>query len=290
MDRGDGGSGSGFDLPGTKLSTEAHNPTSTRDGRLKGLKAAEERSRKQQLMSGGGQRLGGRSPPADRTPAQMAAEAALRRLRDDAWCHTSSDGGSCAKQGVSQEAPRSSSQAPSSSDGSSCAKQGLLREPASSGLQAPGCKEMPPPGRPNADKQPTPARSTLRSSGTILSDEAQSAPSKKAKVQRAHADWQCPACTLFNDASCSCCRACESSRPSVASKLAVTQPKRQRFCRDRCNCGTCTEGSGSSVRRGPCPACTYINVAADVSCAMCGAALSAAAGAASHIDTVIELD
>ena len=56
--------------------------------------------------------MGGRPPPANRTPAQMAAEAALRRLRDDLWCHTDIDGSSgtepAAKSLDSDDKPASS--------------------------------------------------------------------------------------------------------------------------------------------------------------------------------------
>merc|ERR1712187_92266 len=42
MNKGIGGAGAGFDLPGQKLSKESHNPRLLLDARLNGPKAAEE--------------------------------------------------------------------------------------------------------------------------------------------------------------------------------------------------------------------------------------------------------
>lgn len=51
------------------------------------LQAAEERAKKQQLMSSGPQKLGGNLALARHlTPAQAAAAAAERRARDNIWC------------------------------------------------------------------------------------------------------------------------------------------------------------------------------------------------------------
>jgi uncharacterized Zn finger protein (UPF0148 family) len=86
--KGVGGSGSGFDADGQKLSGVSHNPMTVRDGRLAAAAAAERRAQKRSLGmgSGGGQRLGGRRPAAGLPPAQMAALAATRRSADEQWC------------------------------------------------------------------------------------------------------------------------------------------------------------------------------------------------------------
>ena len=86
--KGVGGSGSGFDADGQKLSGVSHNPMTVRDGRLAAAAAAERRAQKRSLGMGssGGQRLGGRRPAAALPPAQMAALAATRRSADEQWC------------------------------------------------------------------------------------------------------------------------------------------------------------------------------------------------------------
>lgn len=242
MDRGVGGSGAGFDLDGVKLSSEAHNPTSLRDARLKALSAAEERLKKQKLIGTGG-RLGGRAPPKDRTPGQMAAEAAMRRLKDDAWCHT---GGSSSAEYDGKPATHATE------------SEKHVAEKDSVELNA----------RPNSNKQPTPARSISRSSRDAATGSDCHPPPKKVKLC---IGWQCPVCTLQNDASKLRCGACDAPNTSEVCRAGA-----RRLVGRKCRCGQCTEEptpASSAVQR-LCPACTYLN-AADGSrnCAMCGAML-----------------
>lgn len=285
MDKGLGGSGAGFDLAGKKLSNEAHNPTSTTEGRLKALKAAEGRLKKQELMGcAGGRRLGGKPPPANRTPAQMAAEAALRRLHDDTWCHTGRD---AQEEEPDSEPPISSAPHAAQSDGKLVPIDPLLNSGVSSFNSNSGKPRVP---NTSSDKQPTPARSISRSSDAASANTALSAPSKKAKVQSAGIDWHCSICTLRNDAAQLVCGACNSPRSQTA--MQPTARTASRFCRTWCGCGSCSKASGSHVQQGPCPTCTYINAAADVSCKMCGTALPPAkfVKLTDHAEAVVVLD
>lgn len=262
-DKGLGGSGTGFDLAGAKLSNEAHNPTS-RDGRLKGLRAAEERSRKQQLMGGGGVRLGGNAPPANRTPSQMAAEAALRRLRDDQWCH--SDRGS--QQPENAEKSASSEALTSVTEATRFDSKG----PVSELSDRPISSKRSIPDSPHSDKQPTPARSALKDIKAFGVDAGvaveQNVPAKRPRPRSFCTGWQCSGCTLLNDASRLDCAACGA-------------PKSQGLAGRWCRCSQCIDGTapGRSALRRRCPACTYLNVASPTSsCAMCGAELPPAIG------------
>jgi len=289
MDRNVGGSGAGFDLPGTKLSNEAHNPSSMRDARLKALKAAEVRLQKQQLM-GGGQRLGGRPPPANRTPAQMAAEAAIRRSRDDLWCHTDS-----VESGAESSGAKSVAKTQDSDNNSASSKVSQPPESsekpvssvASSGLNA----------RPNSNKQPTPARSTSRHVESLAGSIDHSAPAKRPKLQSGGVAWQCAVCTLVNEASLLRCKVCDAPPPvSVPCQRGAANSKGLVGGRWKCKCNKCTEGlaliaPGSSAKQRPCQVCTYMNSADGTrKCGMCGAELLETTGATHEQGDVILLD
>ena len=64
---------------GCKLSTEKHNPITTREAKKIALKAAEKRKRNQELLPVGGHKIGGSRPQTHKSPKELAAEAALLR-------------------------------------------------------------------------------------------------------------------------------------------------------------------------------------------------------------------
>ncbi|KAK9824520.1 hypothetical protein WJX72_011052 [[Myrmecia] bisecta] len=89
MTKGITGSGAGFDVPGMgrlggKGFMPVHNPPTHRL-RDTIVKAAEERTKLQQLMHPGPRRLGGAGALQGLTPAQAAARAAERRAQDSVW-------------------------------------------------------------------------------------------------------------------------------------------------------------------------------------------------------------
>ncbi|KAG0192116.1 hypothetical protein DFQ28_010115 [Apophysomyces sp. BC1034] len=80
-----GYSGEGFYSKGHTLGQVT---VSMREARQRAVIAAEKRKQIQSLMTKGGNRLGGGISPSEtpRSPRDMAAQAAERRLRDQKWC------------------------------------------------------------------------------------------------------------------------------------------------------------------------------------------------------------
>jgi len=272
--KGTGGRGAGFDLPGMKLSNEAHNPSSSRDGRMKALKAAEDRTKKQQLMTpGGGIRLGGQAPPSNRTPAQMAAEAAMRRAKDDLWCHTGRDsvqGLDTAHATLPSDLATTSTQ-----DGSAgVTKTADCARPASLAQEPPAKGDY---RRQSAEKQPTPVRSASSSgSGRDLSA---SVITKKPRLESKPADWNCAVCTLRNTGTSTACTACETPKPTPATRAAGPMSRRLCAFGAKCGCGDCKangvnkDPSAATLPPRSCPTCTYLNISAGDSCTVCGTTL-----------------
>jgi len=263
MDRDVGGSGSGFDATGSKLSISSHNPSSAREGRLKALEALENRSKKQQLMGGGGRKLGGRPPPVDRTPAQMSAEAALRRQRDDEWCHSSQ-----LAKGESQSNLGVNSVVANATAGSVTLAQSSPTSPTSRKREA-----------------------TVDAS----SSKKENVPPPPKRHSQGAPCWRCPVCTLENAASLASCDVCATPRDS-----ATTSNGRRNFCklaimgrRDTCGCGSCQEGgSGSELSFRLCTTCTFMSsVARTVDCCtMCGSNFPSAKASPVGSNDVVILD
>ena len=89
--KGVGGSGSGFDArsEGKLGGRNAGRELSSFDRRQAAALAAEQRAKRQALMSSGPQKVGGSSSGLrDLPPALAAAAAAERRLKDNTWCPT----------------------------------------------------------------------------------------------------------------------------------------------------------------------------------------------------------
>eukprot|EP00216_Chloropicon_sp_CCMP2111_P006097 CAMPEP_0198238776 /NCGR_PEP_ID=MMETSP1446-20131203/4339_1 /TAXON_ID=1461542 ORGANISM="Unidentified sp, Strain CCMP2111" /NCGR_SAMPLE_ID=MMETSP1446 /ASSEMBLY_ACC=CAM_ASM_001112 /LENGTH=337 /DNA_ID=CAMNT_0043921243 /DNA_START=292 /DNA_END=1305 /DNA_ORIENTATION=+ len=201
------GTGAGFDARGERLGGRGivpiHNPPREKI-RSTMLKAVEGRLSHQQLMSHGPQRLGG-SKDFDRglTPAQAAAKAAERRIRDDMWCPTEGivesivlddgrDVGSAEEESldVSRGQPETQGGA---EDVSNRSLQGTAELPMSSGSK-----------RMAKDQEVI---------DLTLDDEPR--PSKSAKPT-----WACKFCTLVNPESTSYCEACEHWRFSHGEPVA----------------------------------------------------------------------
>lgn len=72
-------------IQGQKLNTTKHNPSSTYRAKRLAAAAAENRAKKQKIMGSG--KLGGERK-IGLTPRQAAAEAAIKRYKDNLWCGT----------------------------------------------------------------------------------------------------------------------------------------------------------------------------------------------------------
>jgi hypothetical protein len=87
MAKGIGGTGAGFDAPGTRLGHRGGwGGVETRDAKTAAVDAARKRAEAHRVMGPpGGRRLGGAQPAAAPSPAAAAAEAAERRARAEAF-------------------------------------------------------------------------------------------------------------------------------------------------------------------------------------------------------------
>jgi len=92
MVKGISGTGKGFDLYGRRLGGSSQQPHVS-SLRQTTLAAAESRARHRALLPSGPQYLGGdKNIKSSLSPIQAAAMAAERRLHDDMWCGSKSQG------------------------------------------------------------------------------------------------------------------------------------------------------------------------------------------------------
>ena len=197
-----------FDGQGNKLGGSR-----TGDPRSKAILAAERRRQQQgRMIPPGGVRLGGTSNISLEkafSPAQMAAQAAERRIRDQMWC------------GGSQQQDEPEASTPSSSSGSPTVI--VIPDDDDDAIlgQKRGRKDTSPPlsKKPNTSVDvPEPvipvgwacAACTFENTGLVLAcalcftAKPASGPSK--------ALWACSQCTLYNEPSTSMCSACNFLR------------------------------------------------------------------------------
>ena len=188
MAAGVAGTGAGFDGPsagrlGGRGPAPVHNPDPRRM-REAVLQAAQKRWDQQAVMSRGGQRLGGAALAAQGlNPAQAAARAAERRLRDNAWCPAE------AHIDLTEETEEEGSSAGAAAAGPGPA--GVIELSDSSDGETAG-----PPPR----KKPRPAAGPGAAGG-------------------GGGGWECGACTFVNPPAriprshCECCETWRYSRP-----------------------------------------------------------------------------
>ena len=208
MAAGVSGTGRGFDAPsagriGGRGPVPAHNPD--RAGLREAMaRAAEQRFRNLGLMSAGGQRLGGDSAAAaGLTPAQAAARAAERRMKDDLWCPGAGIAGPDGQvvdldeeEAPGEAAPQQPELRPTAAASGAAGPAGPgpsgrggrapaveLIELSSSGDEGEGARPRPPPGKRRRRAPPEPPES-------------------------GGAPWACRECTLLNPGAATHCAAC----------------------------------------------------------------------------------
>ena len=251
-DKGVGGSGSGFDADGQKLSGMAHNPTNVRDGRLAAAAAAEKRAQKRSLgmaPGGGGHRLGGQRPQATLPPAQMAALAAQRRGADEKWCSSHLAvleevpewlGARPASGGATAAAPASSAAASSGSAAAraprpvrggpaataALARLGPQTSRGGGGAAATSRKRKRP--APSASEQAPAARgsrsSVVAGAGAGAGGSSVCRSSGNASGRgTSSGQWSCGQCTLLNPIGSSHCSVCSypAPKPSLPAAAAA---------------------------------------------------------------------
>lgn len=163
------------------------------------IAAAEKRKRLQKvMMTAGGQRLGGSTSTAGFTPAQMAARAAERRVRDQLWC-----GG--AQGGDEQEQEEEQEQDDAESLRTTDNRSNHLNE--SPRFDAGGC-----PSR----GQKRRAEGSVNTGGGKRVKEHPLRPAIMSASATATKGWPCPACTFQNNEIALACEICFKERPTVA--------------------------------------------------------------------------
>ena len=228
-----------FDGLGRKLGGYYRSTQTSGDLRSRAVAAAEQRRQKQGLMiPSGGLRLGNGGSNKGRlekslSPAQMAAQAAERRMRDQKWC-----GGLQHKQlNGSNLSPSSSSSAnspeviviPDSSDeesdeygskscGQKRSRNGIDTHPPAKKvtestkpiIQSPKKTiTIPPPPPPSSSSS-----LSLSSSAAATSSSCTKTPIQAAKQVAKHIGWVCNICTFENTDIALACGMCLTQRPT----------------------------------------------------------------------------
>ncbi|ORY96128.1 WLM domain-domain-containing protein [Syncephalastrum racemosum] len=188
-----------FDGPGYSLG--GGGSLSPSEMKRRAIAAAEKRKNLQKvMMPSGGQRLGGSMTTAGFTPAQMAARAAERRLRDQLWC-----GG--AQEGEDEQEDTDSpltirTVVLNDDDGSSDPSNGRFGIDPWASPPRGQKRRFDGPAGPVGNRKPRrriPQPATISASEATISEE-----------------WPCPACTFQNKGIALACEMCFKERPSDA--------------------------------------------------------------------------
>ncbi|KAF9270762.1 WLM-domain-containing protein [Marasmius fiardii PR-910] len=205
-----GYSGEGFYGKGQRVGVNVSHNLPPHLARAKALEAAERRKLQDQVMGGGGRRLGGGSQSNQNlSPRELAARAADRRARDDKACGQ----GDIAKQ-EAEKASKNSVQNDVID---------LTLSDSDDEVQITVAKPSTASKRPGSGHPTGGGGSSQKKSRVVV-------PNIKPSSQTG---WDCPACTLENRASASQCDACLSPRPVKQTTAGWT-------------CSVCTESGISN--------------------------------------------
>jgi hypothetical protein len=212
--------------------------------------AAEKRLQTAKIMlPSDGVRLGGgtKSPlMRNMTPAQRAASAAEKRLRDKIWC-----GGSVENEGDSSPISSAASSPASSSSTSTAAKRkfnnGINRTSKSNNATSPISIS-------GGNTTATPTKKT-RVTIDLTSDDDESITANHDDIVDG---WSCPTCTFINKALLLACQVCLSERPIIKDDTPSSSLLEEINNGGYWKCPQCT--LLNEKKWTACTACTFINL------------------------------
>ncbi|KAI0726150.1 WLM-domain-containing protein [Fomitopsis betulina] len=232
-----GYAGEGFFSPGQRVGTNVSHNLPPHLARQRAYQAAEKRRQISTVLSGGG-KLGG-GPVTNKSPRQLAAEAAERRARDERSCASTS--GAIAQKEVDRAAKDSLED--KAIDGvDSEIIDGPYRSLAGPSKVAPTTKV------PGSRRSASGAKWTTADIATSAGPGVTPYPAT---------EWPCPRCTLVNAAHTGQCVMCDFVRPEEAPQHDRSVPGPQSTA------GVATDWA--------CPKCTLVNAMRLSRCAACDA-------------------
>ncbi|KAH9837355.1 WLM-domain-containing protein [Rhodofomes roseus] len=245
-----GYAGEGFFSKGQRLGTNVSHDLPPHLARQRALEAAEKRRQISAILGDGG-RLGGVRGTTNKSPRQLAAEAAERRARDEKACAS----GAVAQKEVEKAAKESIEDrvidlTASDSDPDSDVEivDGPIAGPSK--VVASTTKAA------NAARTPsgrTSTTTTKRSRPIVFTPSA--TPASGIAVDASSTKWSCTQCTLVNEAEASRCAVCDFARPRRPPSTSSTP----------------SAPAATTTDEWACPRCTLMNDAERFRCATCDA-------------------
>ncbi|CAI9782307.1 unnamed protein product [Fraxinus pennsylvanica] len=194
------GTGQGFDVPGRRLGGFSRQPPLP-VLRQKALAAAENRAKREALLTHGPKRLGGDSSiRAVLSPVQAAAMAAERRLHDDIWC-----GSKSSESGVSTGDSKVSA-----------VQNDRFVQTSTTGSVSQGMKDV--------ELMWQCSLCTLLNQSLALTCEACGSPKNRGNGDKKLKVWSCKFCTLDNSIEVERCMACGEWRYSYGPPISTFGP------------------------------------------------------------------
>ncbi|KAF8899221.1 WLM domain-containing protein [Infundibulicybe gibba] len=195
-----GYAGEGFFSKGQRLGVNVSHDLPPHLARTKTLEAAEKRRQVSKILGTGQNKLGGRLIMKNMTPAQMAAQAAERRARDEKACAS----GAVAEREASKAAKESIKDRIIDLTQDDSDSEVIILDQA-----APGPPREPRSTSTSTSLIPPPLSEQKRARGKPLT-QPQLTPTMETLIP---SQWECQICTLLNQAHVLQCDACLTRKP-----------------------------------------------------------------------------
>ncbi|KAH9929760.1 WLM domain-containing protein [Fomitopsis serialis] len=247
-----GYAGEGFFTKGQRLGTNVSHNLPPHLARQRALDAAEKRRQINAVLGGGG-KLGGARGTVNKSPRELAAEAAERRMRDEKACASGAVAQMEAEKAAKESVVNRVIDLTVESDSDTDSDVEVVDGPQP--VAGPSKASNPINEARNATKRPldkTSSANLKRSRTTQVASSAASTSALAAKI--VPTEWSCPQCTLVNEAHLPHCAACDFASPADADRPRQTDG---------------VPGALHSVGEWACPQCTLMNKAELPRCLAC---------------------